>query len=834
MAKFFNLKKKTKQRLGVVIKALVVALLLWAGVVVAWAASFEIPDLDTFYDRRLEQSTKIYDRTGEVLLHELYTNARRTIIPYEEISRNVKNATIAIEDANFYDHSGIEPTSIVRAVFVNARSMSFEQGGSTITQQVVKNSLLTNEKTISRKLKEWILSLKLEREMNKDEILTLYLNEVPYGGSIYGIQEASRYFFNKDASELTLSESAYLAALPQAPTYYSPHGNNTEALEARKNLVLDRMLANEFITEEEYTSARNEEVVFQKIEDAGIKAPHFVFYIEEYLESKYGPRVVRERGLKVYTTLDWDLQKKAEEIALRYALSNHERYDAENAAMVAIDPQTGQILTMVGSRDYFDEVIPGKFNTATSHRQPGSSFKPFVYATALKKGYTPETIVFDSRTQFSTACSPSNFTSGGNCYSPVNYDDKYLGPMSLRNALAQSRNVPAVKVLYLSGLNDSLRTARDMGITSLVGADRYGLTLVLGGGEVSLLDMTSAYGVFAQEGVRNPHNSILRIEDTKGNVLEEFKQNSERVLDAQIARQISDILSDNVARTPAFGANSPLYFPGKDVAAKTGTTNDYKDAWIVGYSPSIAVGAWAGNNDNRSMDKRVAGFVVAPMWHELMEAATNKYPSGSFRAPAPSRSIAKPMVGGSLPQDGGYHSILHWVDLSNPLGPAPAFPARDPQYPLWEYPVRNWGGSPGSGDGDNNGDNGNNGNNGGNETIRINGLNAQYSSNDFVQLSVSGENISSVDVFVNNAHVGSVAGGPYNFSFRPADVGAQEGENFIRINVIQNGNSHTINRTFIVGNVNPPPEDDGGGDDGGGTGGGDPVEEEQSTTTPSI
>lgn len=670
--------------------------------VLLWAATLRLPDFDVFEERKIEQSTKIFDRTGEALLFDLHQDIQRTVVPFDEISRHVKNATVAIEDAEFYEHNGIRLSSFFRAVIVNLLSGQFSQGGSTITQQVIKNSLLTQEKTITRKIKEWVLALKLERVFSKEEILALYLNEAPYGGAVYGIQEASHTFFNKDATDLTLAQSAYLAALPQSPTYYSPYGSHLDELEARKNLVLDKMLEYGFITQEEHDTAQNETVTFESRPDTRLKAPHFVFYIREYLEQKYGQKAIEERGLRVITTLDYELQQKAEKIVQEGALANEEKFNASNAGLVAIDPSTGQILAMVGSRNYFDENIDGNVNITLAKRQPGSAFKPFVYATAFRKGLTPDTVVFDLKTQFSTECSYSDLTSESPCYSPSNYDNVFRGPMTLREALAQSVNVPAVKVLYITGLTDSLKTARDMGITTLTDPDRYGLTLVLGGGEVTLLELTGAYGVFGNDGVRNPTVGILRIEDGEGNILEEFIPRGSRVLSADVARTMSDVLSDNDARSPAFGERSSLYFPGGQVAVKTGTTNDYRDAWVVGYTPKLAVGMWAGNNDNTPMEKKVAGFIVAPMWHEFFAEALKKYPSEPFvEAPSVDQNL-KPVLrgiwqGGEVVEKNGkeyvrqdVHSILHWVDPSDILGPAPENPGKSRQYKAWEYAVQKW------------------------------------------------------------------------------------------------------------------------------------------------
>jgi len=694
--------------------------LLTSGALLLWASSLKAPDLKGFEQRKVEQSTKIYDRTGDVLLYDLRQDIQRTVIPYEEMSRNIKNATVAIEDAEFYRHIGIKPTAIIRAVLVNLTSFGFSQGGSTITQQVVKNSILVSKKKISRKIKEWILALKLERVYSKEKILEFYLNESPYGGNIYGIEEASERFFSKSSRDLTLAESAYLAALPQAPTFFSPYGNNLDRLEVRKNLVLRRMLENKFITEEEHENALQEEVEFSKQQDLGIKAPHFVFYVQQYLESKYGKRALEERGFNVITTIDYELQKIAEDVLYQYAEGNQEKFNASNAALVATDPKTGQILVMVGSRNYFDDKIDGNFNVAiASNRQPGSAFKPFVYAEALNKGYTPETVVFNTKTQFSTECEPDEYeTEKEECYTPENYDGIYSGPITFRNALAQSVNIPAIKVLYLAGLRDSLNLSQQMGIRSLTDVNRYGLTLVLGGGEVSLLDITGAYGVFANNGIKNQNVSILKIEDSNGNIIEEFKHNEQRILKEQTALQITDILSDNDARAPAFGEYSQLYFPGRDVAAKTGTTNQYRDAWIVGYTPEIAVGTWAGNNDNSPMEKRVAGFIVAPMWNAFMKEVLIRDNQEKFKKPRPiNEAKLKPVMKGvwqggeevlidSLsgklateytPEElrksvvpSNIHSILYWVNKRDPRGEKPEYPERDSQFNLWEYGVEQW------------------------------------------------------------------------------------------------------------------------------------------------
>jgi 1A family penicillin-binding protein len=695
--------KKFIQKHKLALKALFMmafsAFFVLSAIILVWISTFKVPSTESIQQRRVTESTKIYDRTGDILLYDTGGNVRRSAVPIEKISRYIKNATIAIEDKDFYAHYGVKPLSFVRAVLVNITSLNFSQGGSTITQQVVKNSLLTNEKLISRKLKEWVLAVKLEQVTSKDEILSMYLNEIPYGGVIYGVEEASLAFFGKKSSDVTLSEAAYLAALPKAPTFYSPYGKNKEKLDQRKNLVLREMLQNNFITQEEYDGAIKEKVVFVAKGDAGVKAPHFVFYVLDYITKKYGEDALTSGGLRVTTTLNYELQSIGEKIANEYALSNKEKFNAENAAIVATDPKTGEILTMVGSRNYFDKQIDGAFNITTAKRQPGSTIKPFVYSEAFIKGYTPDTVLFDVKTQFSTNCASDNLTMDNGCYSPENYDGLFRGPMTLRNALAQSINVPSVKVLYLAGLSDSIRLARDMGIESLSNKGDYGLTLVLGGGEVTPLELTGAYGVFANNGIKTNISPIMEIKNKDGEILEKHNPNPTQVLDKEAALNISDVLSDNIARAPSYGQTSALYFANRDVAVKTGTTNNYKDAWIMGYTPTIAVGAWAGNNDNSPMQKKVAGLIVAPMWRAFMDQALPKVADEHFEKPLiEDKTNLKPVLkgiwqGGFLSGNtvsGGVHSILYWVNKSDPKGSAPFNPGSDSQFSHWEYSVRLW------------------------------------------------------------------------------------------------------------------------------------------------
>ena len=708
----FWLKRNSKEILiDVLIFGFAAFILLVAGVLV-WLSTLQIPDLSSFEQRQILQSTKIYDRTGEIMLYDLHQDVRRTVVPYDKISKHIKDATVAIEDDQFYSHHGIDLKAIVRAFYYNIIGGELGQGGSTITQQVIKNSVLQREKTFTRKAKEAILALKLEQLKSKDEILDIYLNESPYGGTIYGVEEASRAFFNKSGNDLTIGESAYLAAIPQAPTYLSPYGNNRDKLDNRQKIVLQKMREQGFITNDEYEQAKNENVQFQTQIVSGIKAPHFVMYIRELLAEKYGEEALAERGLKVITTLDYDLQQKAEEIVKRRTETNTKKFKASNSGLVATDPKTGDMLVMVGSRDYFSTAVEGNFNVALASRQPGSSIKPFVYATAFKKGYLPTTILFDVKTQFSTACEPYDFSGEPPCYSPNNHDNKFTGPVSMRNALAQSLNIPAVKTLYLVSIPDALKTAADMGLTTLNNPDRYGLTLVLGGGEVKLTDMTYAYGVFANKGIRMEPRSILKIEDNQGTVIEDnTKTKAERVLDENVTNMISDILSDDEARSPLWGHHSVTWFANYDVAVKSGSTNNFRDAWIMGYAPNLAVGAWCGNNDNSPM-QGLSGLITTPMWREFMDYALAKMPKETFTQPY-IRTDVKPILRGEYVDAGtlinasqatsseedplkfsdiynSIHSELYYINRSDPTGPNPNNPYSDGQFKYWEYGVEQW------------------------------------------------------------------------------------------------------------------------------------------------
>ncbi len=797
--------------------------LLIGSVLLIWITTIKIPDFSKFSERKVELSTKIYDRTGEVALYDVHNNIKRTIGNPDEIGANIKNATVAIEDSEFYQHKGVRLKAFMRAIWVNLTHGSLSQGGSTITQQLIKNTLLTQEKTITRKIKEWILAIKIEQVMGKNEILSLYLNENPYGGSIYGITEASKTFFNKSPADLTLAEAAYLAAIPKAPTFYSPYGKNKDKLEERKNLVLARMKELEFITPEQYQEARNEKITFLPQEITGIKAPHFVFFVKQYLEQKYGKDLVESGGLKVTTTLDYDLQKYAEEELLKHAKENEKDWNGSNAALVATDPKTGQVLSMVGSRDYFDKGIDGNFNVATAFRQPGSSFKPFIYATAFEKGYTPETAIFDVFTEFQTTCDPSGKPRAGHnaseCYHPSNYDGNFRGPMSLRNALAQSINIPAVQMLYLVGIKDSIKTARDMGIKTLDDPDRYGLTLVIGGGEVSLLDMTTAYGTFANQGMYHPYQAILKVQDSKGNILEDHTVPDEGTptIEKNASLLISDILSDNQARVPTFGANSPLVISGREVAVKTGTTNNNKDAWTMGYTPSIAVGVWVGNNDNKPMKKGGAAL-AGPIWHDYMAYALKNLPDEQFESPEPIDTTGKPIFHG-LWQGGesfiidaasgklatedtppelriekvvtNVHSILYWVDKNDPTGPPPSNPEKDPQYNHWETAVQNWWSKNKSkygvvsvNDKPSSYDDVHTENNSPKVSILSPNHGSIFTENDRINVEISASGpyqITKADFFVNNEYIGSSTNSPFSTTFSPSEIGNIQANNVLKV-----------------------------------------------------
>lgn len=673
-------------------------------ILIAWASQ-DLPDPDRLTDRKVAQSTKIYDRTGEHLLYEIFAQEKRTIVELADIPQNLANAVIATEDTEFYRHKGVRPMSILRAFVWGLIPGKRVQGTSTLTQQLVKNAILTNERKLSRKIKEIILSLRLEQKYSKDQILKIYFNEIPYGSTNYGAESAAQSYFGKHVKDITLAESATLAGIPKAPSRYL---NDLDALRERRNFVLRRMFEEGFISEEEKNTAQDEPLTINP-RYTDIKAPHFVLYVKEQLVQKYGETMVDTGGLNVITTLDWDKQQIAEAAVSSTAQKVLPESNANNAALVALDPKTGQILAMVGSRDFFNTEIDGQFNVATlGKRQPGSSFKPVVYAAAFEKGYTADTILFDVVT---------NFAASGKSYTPKNYDQKERGPVTVRQALQGSLNIPAVQTLYLVGDQKGVAFAERVGYTTL-SQGSFGLSLVLGGGEVKLLEHTNAFATFANEGKFHPPISILRVEDSEGNTFEEWQQeDGEQVMSREVAALISNILSDNPARAFVFGANSYLILPDRPAAAKSGTTNNNVDGWTVGYTPQLAAGVWVGNTDNTPMKPGADGSkVAAPIWQMFMKESLKDVPVENFPAP-PSNDANKPILRGST--GGGVtlaidkvtgkratsstpaayivertfippHSILHYVNKDDPRGAAQTNPDDDPQYLIWENAIQDW------------------------------------------------------------------------------------------------------------------------------------------------
>ena len=647
--------------------------------------STDLPPIDKVADINIPESTKLYDRTGEVVLYEIYKDEKRTVIPSADIPEAMREATLSMEDASFYEHGAFDWRGFTRALFVNLLRGRVVQGGSTITQQLAKNIFLTSERTLTRKLREAVLAIKLERAYTKDDILDLYLNQVPYGPTFYGIESASQNYFGKSAKELTINEAVTLAAVPKSPSYYSPWGVHKDELRNRKNFILGRMKELGYIDDQQLADAGEDLPEIQPQPENSIRAPHFSIAVQEYLRDKYGEDVLRTGGFKVTTTLNWDMQQIAEKAVLDNVSRNKEVAGGYNGALMAMDPKTGQILAMVGSRDYFADPEPegcreavdcafeGNFNVATQGlRQPGSSFKPFAYLTAFEKGLTPDTLVWDVPTEFSTNCPPS-------CYSPHNFDLRFRGPVTMKQGLSQSINVPSVKVLYLAGLANTMQTAQDFGITTFTDPNRYGLSLVLGGGEVRMIEMLTAYSTLAADGIRHEPTMILRVEDRNGKVLEEYKDEGERVVDPEYPRLINDILSDVGLRSGLFVASLPLtQVSGYQIALKTGTTNDYVDAWTYGYSPNLVAGVWAGNNNRRPLGQEGSSLLAAvPMWHDFMSQAQPMLPVESFTRPTPVASD-NPLLNGFLIK-GEYHSILYYLGRTS-----------DPQYPNWEAGIRNW------------------------------------------------------------------------------------------------------------------------------------------------
>lgn len=575
-------------------------------------------------------STHIYDRNGK-LLYEIYRDQNRTPIKISDLPAYVTQATIAVEDRDFYSHNGISFFGgIVRAIKENVLKGDL-QGGSTITQQLVKSALLTPERTIIRKVKEIILALWTEKLFTKDQILGMYLNQVAYGGSSYGIEEAAKTYYKKYAKDLTLSEAALLAGLPQAPTLYSPFVNPKLAL-TRRNEVLNLMKDLKFISREQMLESQSQELNIVT-PYTKIAAPHFVFYTKSQLENIYSIRQVEEGGLKVTTTLDLDIQEEAEKI-LREELEKITNLNVTNGAILVTRPATGEILAMVGSIDYF--TLPsGAFNVTTALRQPGSSIKPLMYSLALERGYTAATIIDDSPIVFNI--------SGSQPYVPINYDGRFHGRIPLRIALASSFNVPAVKVLNTLGVDSFVNQAKKMGITTWDDSSRFGLSLTLGGGEVKMIDMATAYGVLANQGNKVQTNYIIKLETLNGETLNQLQTSSTKVVNEGVAFILSNILSDNFARTLAFGQRSMLEIPGYKIAVKTGTTDSKKDNWTIGYNPDFLVAVWVGNNDNTPMNPVLTSGITgaAPIWNRVMSFLVKRYGNANSWFKKPENVVEK-------------------------------------------------------------------------------------------------------------------------------------------------------------------------------------------------
>jgi penicillin-binding protein 1C len=604
------------------IKAIIYwGLLLGIGIYLFWG----IPLPTRLTTETQPVSTKIFDRNGK-LIYEIYTDKKRTPIALTDMPTSFKEATISIEDKNFYSNQGFSITGIARALF-NTIFKRQLQGGSTISQQLVKNSLLTNERTVRRKAQELVLTMVLEGIYTKDQILGMYLNSIPYGGTAYGIEAASETYFNKPAKDLDLAQSALLAGLPQAPSTYSPFGAHPELAKGRQEEVLKQMVANKYITQAESDAADKEPLVYAPINPP--QAPHFALWIKEQLANKYGDKMVEQGGLRVYTTLDLDIQNLAQQ-AVATEVGKLKKQHVGNGAVIVTRPGTGEILAMVGSKDYFATDEDGKVNVTLASRQPGSSIKPLNYALAIKdQKITPATAIADVPTCFNVAGQPP--------YCPVNYDGTFHGLVEARFALGNSYNIPAVKVLALNGVENFINFAKTMGLTTLTDPSGYGLSATLGGLLVRPYDMAVAFGVFANQGIEQPLVAVTKVTDWKGNVLEESDPTKNtltgaRVLDPTVTFLISHILLDNNARSAAFGPSSYLNVSGHpEVSVKTGTTNDRRDNWTIGYTADAVVVAWVGNNDNTPMSGAVSGISGAsPIWNKVMKAVLDKAEKGAY------------------------------------------------------------------------------------------------------------------------------------------------------------------------------------------------------------
>lgn len=643
----------------------------------------QVPSPENLSNREVAQATKIYDKNGE-LLYDIFKNQNRTPIKLSDIPDNVKKSTISIEDKDFYKHQGFSVLGYARSMFELVVNRKIEGGGSTLTQQLVKNALLSSERSFIRKGKELVLSIQVERSYSKDQILEMYLNEIPYGGTAYGIEAAANLYFGKHAKDLDLAESSLLAGLPQMPSVYSPYGTHPELAKKRQAEVLRRMSEDGYITKEQADAALSEQLTYRTAQnEVGFKAPHFVLYVKQKLIEQFGDRLVEQGGLKVTTTLDYKLQEEAEKI-VKAETEKIKNYKASNSAVVVMDPKTGQILSMVGSKDYFGDSEPEdcvegdtctfepNVNASLSLRQPGSATKPITYSAAFQKGYTASSILVDVKTEFPGGDQPT--------YIPVNYDGQWHGPVQVRYALGNSYNIPAVKMLALTGVKNVMDLGYKMGLTTWEPTEEnvnsVGLSLTLGGREVRLIDLTSSFGVLANGGVKQDPVSILKVEDSKGKTLYEYKDSDgTKILDSGIAFIISNILADNGARSAAFGSNSILNVPGKTVSVKTGTTDEKRDNWTVGYTPSVVVGVWVGNNDNSKMNPTIASGVTgaSPIWQKIMVAALKDKPLESPKQPDNVSYIDIDGLMGAKPKDGTPSRKEYFVKGTEPNSEAWAY-----------------------------------------------------------------------------------------------------------------------------------------------------------------
>lgn len=646
-----------------------VILILFTGILFAWYAK-DLPRPDKV-QRREGLSTVVLDRNGEKL-YDIFEEANRIPAKWDEIPQYLKDATVAVEDKDFYRHQGLSTTGIMRGLLACV-FLRRCQGGSTLTQQLVKNVLLSQERTLPRKMKEAVLAIQIERKYSKNDILLMYLNEAPYGGTAVGVKTAAEHYFDKPVKDLSLIQSAILAGLPQSPSYYSPFTGTEGAYKDRTAHVLRRMREEGFITPAQESEAKKQmDTITFAAGDASLRAPHFVAYIKELLIDRFGEKLVNAGGLTVTTTLDWKLQE-ASQLAVKEEVDKAKKLKVSNGAAVVLDPATGEILAMVGSKDYAATDSSGlKFNVVTQGlRQPGSTLKPIIYAAALTRGYTASSMLMDVETKY-----PSGDPSKPE-YNPKNYDNKYRGPMQLRYALANSINTIAVKVAALDGVKDVLKLGYAMGLKTWEPTDenlkRVGLSLPLGGAEVTMMDMATAYGVFATGGKRMESVAILKVVDASGKTLYEYKPAAARdELEPEVSFIISSILSDNDARKEVFGLKSYLVIPGKTVAAKTGTTDDKRDNWTAGYTKNRVVVTWVGNNDNTPMSPTLASGVTgaAPIWNRIMREALKSMTDQPFDRPDNVIEMDIDAFGGGLPFENQPTRKEYFVKGTEPTGPA--------------------------------------------------------------------------------------------------------------------------------------------------------------------